>query len=114
MKKLYFLMIGLLAGMTCMAGNVVTFEEFEVNESGYQNDFGEDGYFEAGGFTFYCNYFPEWMYWSGFAISNRTETTFKSLTPDQFNSCVGHGANGSEKYVVAYPQGEVIEVDAKD
>lgn len=114
MKKLYFLMIGLLAGITCMAGDVVTFEEFEVNESGYKNDFGEDGYFEAGGFTFYCNYFPEWLYWSGFCISNRTETTFKDITPDQFNSCVGHGANGSEKYVIAYPQGEVIEADAKD
>ncbi|MBR4388520.1 MAG: DUF4465 domain-containing protein [Prevotella sp.] len=113
MRKIYITCItALFFACTCMADNVVTFEEFEVNTDGYQNDFGEDGYFESGGFTFYCNYFPEWSYWSGFAVSNRTETSFASLTPDQFNCCVGHGANGSEKYCVAYPQGELIEVDA--
>ncbi len=115
MKKIYLAMLSaLFMGSTCMAGDVVTFEEFEVNADGYQNDFGDDGYFESGGFTFYNNYFPEWSYWSGFAISSRTETNFVNLTPDQFNSCVGHGVNGSEKYVVAYPQGEIIEADAID
>ncbi len=113
MKKFYIACItALFFAGTCLADDVVTFEEIDVNADGYQNDFGEDGYFESGGFTFNCNYFPEWSYWSGFAVSNRTETTFATLTPDQFNSCVGHGVNGSEKYCVVYPQGELIEVDA--
>ena len=111
MKKIYTLLLGLLAGMTCMAGDVVTFEEFEVNADGYQNNFGEDACFESGGFTFNSNYFPEYKYWSGYAISNRTKTTFDSYELDQFNSCVGHGVNGSEKYAIVYPQGEKIEVD---
>ena len=113
MKKFYIACItALFFAGTCLADDVVTFEEIDVNADGYQNDFGEDGYFESGGFTFNCNYFPEWSYWSGFAVSNRTETTFSTLTPDQFNSCVGHGANGSDKYCVVYPQGELIEVNA--
>ena len=113
MKKVYLLILSVfLTGSTCMAGSVVTFEEFTVNADGYLNDFGEDSSFSSGGFTFNSNYFPEWSYWSGFAISNRTQTTFATLTPDQFNSCVGSGVNGSEKYCVVYPQGETIDVDA--
>ena len=112
MRKLYAVFFFALMSLSGMAGDVVTFEQFEVNENGYLNDFGEDACFEAGGFTFNCNYFPEWSYWSGFAISNRTKTAFDSYELDQFNSCVGQGANGSEKYVVAFPQGETIDIDA--
>lgn len=115
MKKLYITMLAVLfASAHCMADDVVTFEEFEVNANGYQNDFGDDACFEAGGFTFNCNYFPEWYYWSGFAISSRTETSFADYTIDQFNSCVGSGVNGSQKFVIAYPQGETIDVDAPE
>ena len=108
------MLAALFTGVHCIADDVVTFEEFEVNADGYQNDFGDDACFEAGGFTFNCNYFPEWYYWSGFAISSRTETSFTSYTIDQFNSCVGSGVNGSQKYLVAYPQGETIDVDAPE
>ena len=61
MKKFYIACItALFFAGTCLADDVVTFEEIDVNADGYQNDFGEDGYFESGGFTFNCNYFPEW------------------------------------------------------
>ena len=79
------MLAALFTSVHCIADDVVTFEEFEVNADGYQNDFGDDACFEAGGFTFNCNYFPEWYYWSGFAISSRTETSFTSYTIDQFN-----------------------------
>ena len=39
----------LFVGAHCLADDVVTFEEFEVNNDGYQNDFGDDACFEAGG-----------------------------------------------------------------
>ncbi len=82
-----------------------------MNADGYLSDFGDESAFESKGFTFYNTCIPEWSYWSGFALSNRTETTFVNLTPDQFNSIVGHGVNGSKNYLVAYPQGEIIEVN---
>ena len=112
MRKFYLTCIAaLLCAFQATAGDVVTFEDFEVNENGYLNDFGEEGYFESGGFDFYTNYFPEWSYWSGFAISNRTDTSFTTYELCQFNSCVGHGVDGSEKFAVVYPQGELIMAD---
>ena len=48
MKKLYFTMLAaLFVSAHCLADDVVTFEEFEVNNDGYQNDFGDDACFEA-------------------------------------------------------------------
>ena len=56
MRKFYLSFIAaLLFALNGMAGDVVTFEEIEVNENGYQNDFGDDSYFELGGFTFNSN-----------------------------------------------------------
>ena len=53
MRKIYFsLFAALLFCVNSMAGDVVTFEEIEVNADGYQNDFGEESCFELGGFTF--------------------------------------------------------------
>ena len=112
MKKLYITMIAMIfASVNCMADDVVTFEDIAVNADGYQNDFGEESAFEAGGFTFNNNYFPEWSYWSGIAVSGRTATTFTSYELDQFNSCVGEGVNGSKQFAVVYPQGETIDVN---
>ena len=58
--------------------------------------------------TFPVNYTPSWASWSGFAISNRTETGFKDLTPDQFNNIAGK-AHGGDNYCVIFSYGESIE-----
>jgi hypothetical protein len=50
----------------------------------------------------------DWDFYCGFAIAARTETTFKTLVPDQFNSCVGHGVNGSKNYAVFYDAGSMM------
>ena len=39
-------------------------------------------------------------YWSGFAISGRTENTFDDQTPDQYNSLPGGAHNGNQFLVV--------------
>lgn len=62
-------------------------------------------YFTSGGWRFQCDYTPVWASWSGYALSNRTATTFnkETTTPDQFNNVTGHGAKGSNVFCVAYP-----------
>lgn len=112
MRKIYILMMGAIMAMTAKAQqSVVTFEEVELNADLIYNGADEEGGFSLGGFTFNNNYFAEWSYWSGVGVSGRTETSFSSYLLDQFNSAVGHGVNGSEKYAVVYPQGETIDVD---
>ena len=50
-------------------------------------------------------------FWSGFAISNRTETTFEALTitPDQYNNVAGKAHTGSN-FCVITTYGETIKV----
>jgi hypothetical protein len=61
---------------------------------------------------FVANYTPAWASWSGFAISNRTATTFSSetMTPDQFN-CIAGGAHSGDNFCVVYTFGESIEFE---
>lgn len=62
------------------------------------------------GVTFPVNWTPSWGSWSGFAISNRTEKTYKSetMTPDQFNNVTGK-AHGGKNFCVVYTFGETID-----
>ena len=67
----------------------------------------------SGSYSFPCEYAPSILTWGGVAYSNQTKTTFNSLFPDQFNSVVGHGVNGSKNYAVAYAYGQhKVEVRA--
>ena len=67
------------------------------------------GSFLSGSYSFENNYSLDYGSWQGFAYSNRTQTSFSTITPDQFNSVVGNGYDGSENYAVAYSTG-VIKV----
>jgi hypothetical protein len=94
---------------------VATFEELALNEDSVLNmkQEGEDmvsSAFVSAGFKFNYNYNANWDSWSGYAVSGRTDTTYVSYVLGQYNSCVGHGYGGSANYLVAYPQGETIEV----
>ncbi len=98
---------------------VITFENQQLNADGFWcgdesgtefDNWGSTGYaclYEEAGATFPVNYTPAWASWSGFAISNRTETTYKNMTPDQFNSIAGK-AHGGSNYCVVYTFGEPI------
>ena len=84
-----------------------TFEDLylepESNWHGYTND--PDYYkgnFYSGSFGFSNTYMSDWNSWNGFAYSNRTSTSFSSFLKDDCNSAVGHGADGSSNYGVAY------------
>ena len=93
--------------------NVDTFEgDLVLNADNYQQNFMDEdeteGMFISGDFAFHSYYMADWDFFCGFAISARTETTFTTTTPDQFNSCVGHGANGSQNYAVFYDAGSMM------
>jgi len=117
MKKIYTtLALAMVAALTASAQNVVAdFENIEgvtLNADGYYigretsrefNNYGAKGYycdFKQGPFRFSQSYTPSYPAWSGFAISNRTETAFNNLTPDQYNNVVGGGYSGASNLCV--------------
>ncbi len=81
------------------------------DESGVKTEsWGVDLYacsYVEGDATFPVNWMPAYQTWSGFAVSNRTATTFDKLFPDQFNSIAGKAYKGNN-YCVIYTFGEVI------
>ena len=62
--------------------------------------------------TFPVNWTPAWASWSGFAVSNRTATTYaaETMTPDQFNNITGTAKSGNN-FLVVYTFGEEITFD---
>lgn len=65
------------------------------------------GSFVSGSYQFSNSYNTSYGSWSGFAYSNRTATDFSTITPDQYNSVVGHGYDNSGNFAVAFNSGEI-------
>ncbi len=76
----------------------------------------QQGTFKSGGYEFVNSYDATYKSWNGCAYSSMTATTFESYATDQYNSCVGHGADNSATYGVIYgsstpnEQMEIIKV----
>ena len=105
MKKLFaFMLCATMAGTMSFAQEFADFEDLGLAAESYWNGSDGTGSFTSGGYTFYNN-FTDWgeygTSWDGFAYSTMTSTTYATLD-DQYNSCVGHGANGSQTYAVVY------------
>lgn len=66
--------------------------------------------FYSGSYAFSNTFAKDIQTWGGFAYSNQTGTSFQELFPDQFNSVVGKGANGSKTFALAYALGEKAEI----
>jgi hypothetical protein len=85
--------------------DAVTFEDFNLGEEGYYNGSDGLGGFTLGNLIFKNTYNAEWGSWSGFAVSDRSDT----ITPDfsnQYSSIAGSGAGPSLKYAVLYSYSE--------
>lgn len=84
---------------------VATFDDLYLDpESHWRGDeTGEEpeSVFQSGNFLFDNYLWADYDFWGKFAYSNETSTTYESLD-DQFHSAVGHGAEGSANYGVAY------------
>ncbi|WP_455106895.1 DUF4465 domain-containing protein [Porphyromonas sp.] len=99
---------------------IATFDDLALEpETAWYGKRESEGYdhrsftYYSGSYSFPCEYTPSKLFWGGVAYSNQTKTTFNSLFPDQFNSVVGHGVNGSKNYAVAYAYGQhTVEVRA--
>lgn len=98
-----------LAAIKEANSDVVTFEEFALNADSVLDKSEDEPYFQSRGFNFNYSYFPE-VFWSGVTVSGRTDTTFVDYKLGQYNSCVGHGYEGSSKFGVVFQQGETIDV----
>jgi hypothetical protein len=100
----------------------ISFESAPLNADGYWcgdetgTPFDNWGYnafacdYTESGVTFPVNYTPAFASWSGFAVSDRTATTFNAatMTPDQFNNVTGKAKSG-KNFCVVYTFGESIE-----
>ncbi|MDD6552387.1 MAG: DUF4465 domain-containing protein [Prevotellaceae bacterium] len=112
MKKSLLLMAALAAftlGAQAADDNTVTFEDVTLGADTIMAMTDGANAFENNGFEFNYNYYPDWSYWSGFCVTGKHDTSFKDYH-DQYNSCLGHGYDGSNNYAVVYPQGEKIAV----
>ena len=100
----------------------ISFEGATLNADGYWrgdengekfDSWGSDAYacsYAEQGVVFPVNYIPSWPSWTGFAVSNRTETTYASMNPDQFNNITGKAHSGNN-FCVVYTYGEEIQFD---
>ena len=107
-----------------IVSTVIGFEDATLNADGYWcgdengekfDNFGSDAYacsYKEDVVNFPVNWTPAWASWSGFAVSNRTETTYatETMTPDQFNNITGK-AHGGKNFMVLYTFGEEITFD---
>ena len=100
----------------------ISFEGAKLNAQGFWigdetgtpfDNWGSTAYacsYKESGVTFPVNYTPAWSSWSGFAVSNRTETTYKTLTPDQYNNIAGKARSG-KNFCIVQTYGESIEFE---
>lgn len=86
---------------THAAAAVVTFEDIALPPAGYWNGSDGSGGFTSEGAAFHNNYEDTYGSWSGFAVSNHTNTTTQGWS-NQYSAIAGSGAGGSAQYAVGY------------
>jgi hypothetical protein len=101
---------------------IISFENALLNADGYWigntdgekfQNYGSDAYackYVEQGVTFPVNFTPAWDSWSGFAVSNRTETGYVTMTPDQYNNITGR-AHGGSNFCLVQTYGETINLN---
>ncbi|MBP5499645.1 MAG: DUF4465 domain-containing protein [Bacteroidales bacterium] len=105
MKKIYIsLLCAAMISTMSFAQSVADFEDLGLSAESYWNGADGSGSFTSGDYTF-VNNFTDWgeygTSWDGFAYSTMTATTYTTLD-DQYNCCVGHGANDSKTFGVFF------------
>ncbi|MBE9467306.1 MAG: DUF4465 domain-containing protein [Bacteroidetes bacterium] len=104
MKKNYFLMLLLaifVLPQFSISQTVSTFEELELNSTGYWNGSDDAEGFTSGNAFFTNNYNHDYFSWYGFAYSNLTDTLTAGYT-NQYSAYAGEGAESSKNYCVAF------------
>lgn len=95
----------ILGGVRASLAGTVDFEDLVLSPDSYWNGAPNNGTntFLSNGFTFYNNFDNSWGVdvWSGFAYSNKTDTTTPGYT-NQYSAAAGSGAGGSANYAVSF------------
>jgi Domain of unknown function (DUF4465) len=88
------------------SATTVTFESLLSTPNTFRNGSDVSGQFTSEGVNFLNNYYPSYDGFSGFAISNTTDTTTPGYG-NQFSAFPGSGAGGSSAYAVAYDSSDL-------
>lgn len=86
------------------AQTVVDFEEFNLPADSFLDGSDGSGGFNSGHIFLPNNYNADFMSWSGWAISNITDTTTRGFT-NQYSAIAGGGVDGSAHYATTYAFG---------
>jgi len=95
----------LLAAVSSAA--VVNFEDVPLLPESYWNGSDGAGGFTSGGVRFENHYNADWMFWEGFACSNRTDPNRTGIEA-QYNAIAGGGQGGSANYAVVFVGWETV------
>lgn len=83
---------------------VSTFEELELDSTGYWNGSDSSGGFTSGNAYFINHYNSQYGSWSGFSYSNKKDTVTAGYS-NQYSAYAGMGADSSNNYCVAFTFG---------
>ena len=81
--------------------STVTFETLALPPESFYNGSDQSGGIALGGATLNNNYNNDYGSWSGFAVSNRTDTTTPGYS-NQYSAYAGGGAAASANFAVGY------------
>ncbi len=112
MKKFY-LISGLWAALFSVnAQQLATFDDVELQTGSFYNGSDGSGGFYSGEFWFPNDYNTDWGSWSGFSVSNMTDTVTAGYE-NQYSAIAGGGSALSENFAVVYWPGELkMEFDS--
>ncbi len=96
----------LLASGVMKAQLPATFEDLALPPSGFWNGSDQSGAITSGNMIFFNTFSPEWNSWSGFAVSNHTDTVTPGLA-NQYSCMAGSGVHNSRNYAVAFDFGNL-------
>ncbi|MEO0897356.1 MAG: DUF4465 domain-containing protein [Bacteroidota bacterium] len=108
-----FTMIFVALSLSLMGQSVADFENLNVEPDSFLNGSDLSGGFDAGDVFLPNEFNAQFSSWSGWAISNTTDT----LTPgpdNQYSSVVGTGVDGSETYAVTHRFGGPTQMKLKN
>lgn len=105
-KLLFSLAVFAIAITSCSTESdtkttLVDFENVTLNSDSIWNGSDKSGQFTTGNSSFINKYNSDWMSWTGFASSAKTDTKTSGFT-NQYSTIAGSGAAKSKKFAIAY------------
>lgn len=100
-----FTLLNTIILILCMnlgyAQNLANMEDISIPADSFLNGQDMIAFYQSGNFTFPVSYDSATDAWTGWAISNKVDTTSASFK-NQFSSITGGGAGGSSNYAVSF------------